>query len=337
MTTNQDPVDVFALPPHQVARGEPEPVVFVVIPMYRVEPHVRDVIASIPDWVAGIVAVDDASPDRSAEEALAAADPRLSLIRHTVNRGVGGAMLSGYAKSVELGATIMVKMDGDGQMAPEFLSPLIRPILRGRADYAKGNRFVQYEALLHMPLIRRWGNLGLSFLTKLASGYWNIFDPTNGYTAISSRVFTELSRERIHSRYFFESSLLIELNILRAVVVDVSMPARYLDNVSSLSITRTLREFPSLLLKGLARRVWLQYFVMDFSIGSVYLVSGTLLVLWGLVFGGLRWIHSSQSHMPATTGTVMLAAIPVILGFQLLLSAVAYDMQNTPDAPVSRS
>jgi glycosyltransferase involved in cell wall biosynthesis len=311
--------------------------IFVVIPMYRVENQVQAVIASIPAWVEGIVAVDDASPDRSAEMALAAGDPRVVLVRHEINQGVGGAMLSGYARGVELGATVMVKMDGDGQMAADFLPDIVRPILQGRADYVKGNRFVLYDALMHMPPVRRLGNLGLSFHTKLASGYWNIFDPTNGYTAITAEVFQRLNPAQIHHRYFFESSMLIELNLQRAVVADVSLPARYLNETSSLSISKTLFEFPPLLFKGLTRRIWLEYFVMDFSLGSLYLVLGNLLMAWGVLFGGIKWIQSVQSGIPATTGTVMLAAMPVILGFQLLLSVVTYDMQNVPRVPVSSS
>ncbi len=309
--------------------------VFVVIPVYRVEAFIREVIADIPPWVAGIVAVDDASPDASAERVLNCGDPRVTLVRHAENQGVGGAMISGYARAVELGATIMVKMDGDGQMSPDFLCALVQPLVAGRADYAKGNRFVMSEALLHMPAVRRLGNLGLSFLTKIASGYWNIFDPTNGFTALSRRAFERLNLGQIHRRYFFESSLLVELNLQRAVVADVYMPARYADEISSLSISRTLFEFPPLLLRSLLRRVWLEYFVTDFSLGSLYLVFGTLMTAWGVIFGVLRWIQSSLSGIPATTGTVMLAAMPVILGFQLLLSAVAYDVQNVPRAPLS--
>ena len=309
--------------------------VYVVIPMYRVEAHIADVIRAIPAWVAGIVAVDDASPDQSAQKALETGDPRLSVVRHATNQGVGGAMLTGYSRALELGATVMVKVDGDGQMAPEFLPDIIRPILQGRADYAKGNRFVLYDALLRMPPIRRFGNLGLSFLTKMASGYWNIFDPTNGYTAISAAAFQRLNPQQIHPRYFFESSMLIELNLQRAVVADVSMPARYGGEISSLSVSRALVQFPALLWRGLLRRIWLQYFVTDFSMGSLYLVLGVLMLLWGLVWGLLKWGISIATNIPATTGTVMLAAIPFILGAQLLLQAIAYDMQNVPRLPLS--
>ena len=309
--------------------------IYVIIPMYRVEAQIQSVICAIPDWVEGIIAVDDASPDDSARKALESGDPRVTLVRHAVNRGVGGAMLTGYNRAIELGATLLVKVDGDGQMSPEFLPDIVRPILLGQADYAKGNRFVLYDGLLSMPPIRRLGNLGLSFLTKIASGYWNIFDPTNGYTAIAGPAFRRIHQKQIHWRYFFESSMLIELNLQRAVVVDVSLPACYEQETSSLSIWKTLLQFPPLLWRGLVHRVWLQYYVMDFSLGSLYLVLGTLMVLWGLIWGLVKWVESIMTGIPATTGTVMLAAIPFILGAQLLLQAIGYDMQNVPRIPIS--
>ena len=163
-------------------------------------------------------------------------------------------MLSGYSRALELGATVLVKMDADNQMDPAYLPRLLSPVLCGTADYAKGNRFVDVEKILRMPAGRRMGNLGLSLMTKAASGYWNIFDPTNGFTALDAEVFRRLDQRRIHRRYFFESSLLIELSIHRAVVQDVNIPARYAGEVSSLSISRVLLEFPWLLERPLPLR-----------------------------------------------------------------------------------
>jgi dolichol-phosphate mannosyltransferase len=309
--------------------------VCVVIPMYRVESYIQKVIANIPSWVWKIVVVDDASPDRSSEMALASGDERVILVKHNQNQGVGGAMLSGYAKALELGATILVKMDGDDQMPSEYLPDLIQVILSGQADYAKGNRFIDTHQILKMPLARRIGNLGLSFYTKLASGYWNIFDPTNGFTAVDAFVFQRLDLNRIHQRYFFETSMLIELSLHRAVINDVMIPARYSGEISSLSVRRVLVEFPLLLFQGFIRRFWLQYFVLDFSIGSIFFVMGTLLTIFGSVFGGIFWARSILTGIAATTGTVMLAVLPVTLGFQLLLQGIVYDTQNHPFTPVS--
>jgi len=311
--------------------------VAVVIPMYRVAPYIQQVISGIPAWVWLIVAVDDASPDDSTEKALETGDPRLVLVRHTQNQGVGGAVMSGFKKAFELGARVAVKMDGDDQMSPAFLDDLVIPILSGQADYSKGNRFFHLSEIAGMPFVRRVGNLGLSFLTKIASGYWNVFDPTNGYLAIDVNTFYALDARHIHKRYFFETSMLIELNLARAVVHEVPMPARYKGEVSSLSISRSLLEFPYRLAGGFFRRLWLEYFVLDFSLGSLFLVIGVLLGLFGTVWGLYFWRKSIITGIPASTGTVMIAVLPVILGFQLLLQALAFDIQNVPKTVIRRN
>lgn len=308
----------------------------VIIPMYRVASYIQDVIRGIPDWVHLIVAVDDASPDDSAGLARQVNDPRLVIVCHDQNQGVGGAMLTGMACALDLGATVLVKMDGDHQMPPEHLPAAVQPILEGGADFVKGNRFADMQALRSMPFLRRIGNLGLSFLIKMASGYWNVFDPANGYFAIDADVFRSLDRTRIHRRYFFESSLLVELNMQRAVIQEFSMPARYAGEISSLSIGRALLEFPWYLFKSFLHRLWLQYFVLDFSVGSLFLLAGSLLCLFGASWGAFAWDRSIRTGVVATTGTVMLAVLPLILGFQLLLQSIVSDVQNVPRAVRSR-
>ncbi len=307
----------------------------VIIPAYNVEAYIGGVIRGIPEWVWRIIVVNDASPDHLAQKVKEIPDPRVVLVEHATNQGVGGAMLTGFARAIELGATILVKMDGDGQMAPEVLPRLIKPILDGKAHYTKGNRFIETDTIQKMPLLRRLGNFALSFMTKMASGYWNIMDPTNGYTALDARAYQGLHPQRIHRRYFYESSMLIELNLHRAVVVDVPMHAKYDHQHSSLSIRKILWEFPGLLLNGFLRRLWLEYFLLDFSIGSLFLVMGSLSTLFGLVWGIVHWVISSHTGTPATTGTVMLAAIPFTIGFELLLQAVVYDLQNVPTRATS--
>ena len=310
----------------------PEMQVAVVIPAYRAAAHIAGVLRGIPEFVAWIVVVEDCSPDNTAAvvQEESRRDPRIRLLRHSENQGVGGAVLTGYAEARRLGAEIVVKMDGDGQMDPAHLPALIAPIVRGEADYAKGNRYLHARQLRSMPLARRVGNLGLSFLTKLASGYWNIFDPTNGYTAIHASLVPLLNGEGIGRRYFFESSMLLELSLLRAVVRDVHIPARYGDETSNLSIAKTLRQFPAALAMGFCRRVWIQYFVRDFSIASLYAIAGLGLLVSGGVFGLIHWCSSAQNGVATPTGTVMLAALPVLLGIQLLLQAVSLDIQNQP-------
>lgn len=312
------------------------PVIAVVIPAYRAEQQILKVLSGIPVYVSFIVVVDDCSPDNTAQVVRDIADQRVHLVSHQSNQGVGGAVLTGYDVACNLGADIIVKMDSDDQMDPAHIIPLIAPILNHRADYVKGNRFLHINELQKMPLKRRVGNGGLSFLTKVASGYWNIFDPSNGYTAIHSSVISLLETKKIHRRYFFETNMLIELGIIRAVIRDVYIPARYQNETSSLSEWKTLREFPPLLLAGFIRRSILQYFIRDFGVVSMLFLIGVLLSLFGSCFGAYQWYLSSQFDSPASTGTVMLAVLPLIIGFQLLTQALIVDIQNIPSEPIHK-
>jgi glycosyltransferase involved in cell wall biosynthesis len=308
-----------------------------VIPAYRVERDIESVLKSLPSFIKSIIVVDDASPDSTADlvTGLAQKDIRITLIRHSQNQGVGGAMVSGFRKALELGAQIVIKLDGDGQMDPSHIPALLKPLIQGRADYAKGNRFHDFVSLQKMPLVRRIGNLGLSFLTKAATGYWNIFDPTNGFFAIRAEVLAQLPLDRIDKRYFFETSILANLYLVNAFVMDVPIPARYGNETSNLSIRRSLFEFPIKLLGTLLRRIALKYYIYDFSILSLYIVTGLPLLLFGLIFGSIKWIDYASRNIPAPTGTVMLPTLCVLLGIQIILSAIEIDMNSTPRQPLS--
>jgi len=312
-------------------------VIATVIPAYRVERDIETVLQNIPPYIKHIIIVDDASPDSSADLITAAAkkDKRITLIHHTENQGVGGAMISGFRKALELGAQIVIKLDGDGQMDSAHIPALITPLIQGKADYVKGNRFRDFQSLQQMPFIRRLGNLGLSFLTKAATGYWSIFDPTNGYFAIRAELLTQLPLEQIDKRYFFETSMLANLYLLDAVVMDIPIPARYRNETSHLSIRRTLFEFPYKLIATFLRRIVLRYYIYDFSIMSLYLMLGIPLLLFGGIFGGIKWIEYASQNIPAPTGTVMLPTLSVILGIQILLSAIEIDMNSTPRKALS--
>jgi glycosyltransferase involved in cell wall biosynthesis len=310
----------------------------VIIPAYLVAGEIEGVLNELPDYVRHIIVVDDASPDNTSElvKAHANRNRRIVLVRHERNRGVGGAMLSGFKKALELGAQVIVKIDGDHQMDPAYIPELVIPLLEGKADYAKGNRFRDFESLRHMPLVRRIGNLGLSFLTKAATGYWNCFDPTNGFFAVRAGILRELPLARIDQGYFFETSMLANLYLLGAFILDVPMPARYRGERSSLSIWRVLFEFPAKLFVTLLRRILLRYFLFDFSMVSVYLLAGIPLILFGLIFGGVKWIQYLELGVPAPTGTVILPTLALILGIQILLSAIEIDMNAVPKAPRSQ-
>ncbi len=332
-------VQPTAAPP---ALGEQR--VAVVVPAFRVAEQIERVVRGIPGWVAHVVVVVDGSPDDTWErvQALSAAlGERLVALRHEENRGVGGAMQTGFLEALRLGADIVVKMDGDDQMDPADLPRVIAPLLLGSADMAKGNRYASTRSLRQMPFLRLVGNAGLTFLVKAASGYWNIFDPANGYVALRREALERLDIRALPRRYFFESGLLIELGILRAVVQDVPISAKYADEHSSLSVPRTLLGFPPRLSWGLVRRVFWRYFVHDFSAVSVFLALGLPLSLFGLIYGARVWWHYNVSaagtsiSSAATAGEVMIAAMPIILGFQLLLQAVVLDVTGVPRAPLS--
>ena len=309
----------------------------VIIPCYRVEKEIQSVLCALPGYIKHIIVVDDASPDATPELVTASAkkDKRISLIRHPSNLGVGGAMITGYRKALELGAQIVVKIDGDGQMDTSELPALLTPLVQGQADYTKGNRFRDFKSLQKMPLVRRVGNMGLGFLAKAATGYWNLFDPTNGFGAIRSEVLAQLPLERIDRSFYFETSMLAQLYLLGAVVKDVPMPARYRSEVSNLLVHRILFEFPSKLLFTFFRRLVLRNFIYDFSMGSIYLLTGLPLLLFGLSFGIYKWIQYASIGIPAPTGTVMLPTLSVLLGIQLLLSAIEIDLRSVPREPLS--
>jgi dolichol-phosphate mannosyltransferase len=315
--------------------GGEGPSIGVVIPAYRVARQIEAVVRGIPPFVTSIIVVDDKSPDDSAERVLALADPRVTLLRHAANGGVGAAMRTGFLEAIRQRLDIVVKMDGDGQMDPAHLPALLGPLLASQADMTKGNRYVSLDSMLRMPKLRILGNTGMSFLVKLASGYWRDFDPTNGYFAIRRHVLELMNLERLADDYFFESSLLVELGIRRAVIRSVPMPSIYGDEESSLSILRCAWSFPPRLFLALARRVLLHYYVRDFSPVSIFLLAGVPALLWGLAFGAWAWSEHSARGEPATAGIVMLAALPLFLGFELILQAIVLDVGNVPKTVLS--
>ncbi len=181
-----------------------------------------------------------------------------------------------------------------------------------------------------MPAIRRFGNLGLSFLIKAASGYWNIFDPANGFTAIKNDLLAEVNLDKLHKRYYFETSMIAELYFCDVVIFDVPMKARYGEEISGLSSTRTLFEFPPKLFVTFMRRILLKYFLFDFSVGSLYLLTGIPIFCYGVIFGLLKYEEYNKLEIGAPVGTVILPTLLIILGFQLLLAGLAFDINNYP-------
>ena len=307
-----------------------EQVVTAVLPGYNEANHIGQVIETMPEFVDHIIVVDDCSEDGTVEAATAAGDPRLIVLTTSHNQGVGGATVMGYQRAMELESDIIAKMDGDGQMDPAYLSSLLDAITEQGYDYAKGNRFLASESLALMPKHRLFGNIALTFLTKMASGYWHIFDPQNGYTAIRTGALRVLDLNTIHKRYFFENDMLVHLNFFGFRVKDVAIPARYGKEESNLSVFKVSTTFPLLLVRRYFHRIYQKYVLRDFSPIALFLFLGIILFFWGALFGLYLWIETAISGIATPTGTIMLALLPLVLGFQLLLEAIVLDVQETP-------
>ena len=312
------------------------PRIAAVLPCYRVADKVLGVIARIGPECTAIYAVDDCCPDKSGERITAeCTDPRVKVLRHETNQGVGGAVLMGMRAALADGADIVIKIDGDGQMDPALIPLFAAPIAEGRADYVKGNRFFSPEDAKGMPRGRLLGNVGLSFMTKLSTGYWQLFDPNNGYVAIDARVLAALPFDKIAKRYFFESDMLFRLGTLRARVIDLPMRAVYDGENSSLSPAKMVPHFFGRHMVNTFKRITYSYFLRDFSVASIELVMGTLLLAFGLLFGGYHWLTNMHAGVTTPVGTVMLAVLPVLVGLQFLLAFIGYDVASAPRDPIS--
>lgn len=310
----------------------------VVIPTYKARNHILEVIAAIGPEVAGIYVVDDCCPDQSGNFVRDhCRDPRVVVVSHSENQGVGGAVMTGYRAAIDDGMDILVKIDSDGQMDPGLILDFVAPIAAGEADYTKGNRFFDLEKIREMPAMRLFGNAVLSLMCKLSSGYWNLFDPTNGYTAIHADVARHLPFRKISRRYFFETDMLFRLNTLRAVVVDIPMDAKYGDEVSNLKISQIVGEFLVKHARNFFKRIFYNYYLRDMSLASIELPLGILFLAFGSIYGGYHWMVSAQEGVATPAGTVMMSALPVIAGIQLLLGFIGHDVSSVPVRPIHGS
>lgn len=303
----------------------------VVIPAYRTSAHLPEVVRGIGPEVSLIVVVDDACPEQSGEALLKEVkDDRLVLIKNTTNLGVGGAVKRGYLEAVARGAEIVVKVDGDGQMDTTQIKRLVFPLQNSRADYAKGNRFDRLDHLFAMPKIRLLGNAFLSLMSKVSSGYWTVTDPTNGFTAITKQAIEKMELQKVSDRYFFESDMLFRLNLAGAVVQDVPMAARYGNEKSNLSVARSIFEFAWKHFVNFNKRIFYRYYLREWSIASLEWPLAIFFLIFGFVFGLSSITSSAASGNPVTAGQVTLSSLTLIIGLQLLLAFVSYDIQAEP-------
>lgn len=326
------------MPEHHVAGVElVERGIAVVIPCYRVRDRVLAVLERIGPEVDRIYVVDDGCPQKTGLHVEShCRDPRVRVLQHERNRGVGAAVLTGYRAAIADGVEVIVKLDGDGQMNPALVPRFVRPILEGDADYTKGNRFFNIEDVKQMPMVRFVGNAVLSFISKLASGYWDVFDPTNGFTAVHRRVAELLPLHKLCEGYFFESDMLFRLNTIRAVVVEIPVEARYGEEESGLKPLRVLPEFVARHSLNFAKRIFYNYFLRSFSIATVNLMLGSVMVVGGVAWGLYAWQRGHQLGQFASSGQVALASLPIIVGVQLLLAFLAHDMASAPRVPLHK-
>lgn len=305
--------------------------VSVVIPAYRASKSILKVLSAIPDYVSAVIVVDDGCPDFTGKKVIEeCSDPRVSVIFNSHNLGVGGAVIQGYKKALEGNSDIIVKLDADGQMDPRNIQKLVRPIVKGHADYCKGNRFDSLEDLEQMPRLRILGNAVLSIMSKFSTGYWNITDPTNGFTAVHADVLRRVNLDKLRKSYFFESDMLFRLALVRAAVMDIPMTATYGDEVSSLKVRRVIPEFLGRHSVNFLKRIFYNYYLKEWNIASFELPLGLLLLLFGSIFGVTSWAAASAAGVAATAGQVMISAISLIIGTQLVLAFLNYDVNSVP-------
>ena len=303
----------------------------VVIPCYRVKDYVLNVISSIPNYVSKIICVDDKCPENSGKFIKEQCkDNRVLVLFNKKNLGVGGATLKGFQEADRLNSDVILKIDGDGQMDANLISKFVQPILENKADYTKGNRFTNYENLLKMPILRLIGNIILTFLTKLSSGYWNIFDPTNGFICIHRNVFNLLAHEKINHRFFFESDMLFRLYLIKAKILDIPIKTIYNESKSNLVIYKVIIPFLFGNIKNFLKRIIIEYFMINFNYIGICLLSSFFFIITGFYIGAKNLALSSETGIPTISGTIGVTIILILIGFQLFINFINYDIKNYP-------
>jgi glycosyltransferase involved in cell wall biosynthesis len=300
----------------------------VVIPAFNEELLIEDTLRSIPPYVDRIFVIDDCSKDRTAAIAgeFSKNDPRFTCISHKVNKGVGAAIITGYKRILQEGIDIAAVMAGDNQMDPKHLPELLDPIVEGKADYTKGNRLMNVEFRTGMSAWRSFGNVILTFLTKMASGYWQLMDPQNGYTAISNRALERIDPDTIYPWYGYCNDLLTKLNVFGFKVKDVGMPARYGNEKSKIRYGRYMFKVSWLLLKNFLWRLKMKYVWLSFHPLILFYAFGIILAPIGL-FGGAYSLYFKFVLGGSIFVRGVLSLLLFIIGIQFLSFAMFFDMQ----------
>ncbi len=302
----------------------------IVIPYFNAKDHIVSVVKKAVEYSSHIVIVNDCSLDKLPVKELSGFS-NVTIIKTQKNIGVGGATKLGFEFLEKIKQVrVIVKLDADDQMDTSFIPELVKPIFNNRADFVKGNRFRDYKALNKMPKLRRFGNLFLSFLSKVATGYWHCFDFNNGFFAISTKSLKQINKLSLANNYFFETSLIGELYFQRAGIKEIAMPAIYGDEKSNMSLVRMPFLFSINLFKKFIKRILKAYFIYDFNIGTIYLLFGLPMFIGGIIYGAYKWWYFLNNNLLAPLGTIMISSLLIILGFQLVLQAIQFDIMNTP-------
>jgi glycosyltransferase involved in cell wall biosynthesis len=305
--------------------------VAVVVPAHDEEKLVATTLEGIPAFVDRIYVVDDGSRDATVERARGVGDPRVEVIAHDRNRGVGAAIVTGYKRALAEGIDIACVMAADNQMDPADLELLASPVARGELDYAKANRLVTGEAWDLIPRTRYLGNAVLSLLTKVASGYWHVADSQSGYTAIARRTLESLDLDRVYTGYGFPNDLLVHLNVWNARVRDFpSRPVYGVGERSGIRYHKVVPRISWLLVKGFFWRLREKYVIRDFHPLVFFYAFGFLSTLAGLVLGGIEIGYRIAGYQ-VSVGTVVLIALLLISGSQFTLFAMWFDMETNKD------
>jgi len=302
----------------------------VVVPAYNEELLIEDTLSSIPEFVDRIFIVNDGSIDRTQKvvEEIARTDARIVPIRHDKNQGVGAAIASGYKQSCDESINITVVMDGDNQMDPQVMPSLIDPIIQNRADYTKGNRLLSPEYRRGMRTWRFIGNTILTFMTKFSSGYWNLMDPQNGYTAISLRALERINLDRIYPHYGYLNDLLVKLNVFGFRVMNIEMPARYGREKSKVRYARYIRTVSFVLIKDFFYRLKMKYVVLSFHPLVIFYLFGFFMTLFGLIAAmyTIYWVYILGGALFIRG---VLSLLLCAIGLQFLSFALLFDIQES--------
>lgn len=305
--------------------------VAMVIPAYNEEKLITKTVETLPDFVDLIIVVNDGSSDRTQEvlDGLKDGHKKLEVLTNNPNRGLGYSLVRGYKEVLKReDIDIIGTLAGDAQCDPDYLSKMCDMQIDGDWDYVKANRFTDLSALRAMPPFRRVGNIVISLLNKFSTGYYSIFDSQNGYGVFKRSTLEQVPFELVGERYDYENTMLLAMGVINGRVKDIAVPAIYGDEVSTIKFFPVMRRALSVLFKGFWKRIYYKYVIFNFHPLALFLFSGMFLALAGFGFGLYLTIERVFLGAQPSSGTVMLSVLPLLLGVQLILTAIVMDVNN---------